>query len=96
MERPLVRADENEFWEFAATLSPEEDLFVSYTLHRGKDRAREYAISLGAFFEAMVAACNEKATDTVGDAIMEPNGTIFDDYRDDLKEVFPEPKGERI
>lgn len=94
VERPLAESAENEFWEFAAMLSPEEDAFLSVSLYHGKDAARKYAVSLGAFFEAMVANCNEKAMDSVGDAVMEPNGDIFDDYRKDLSEVFPEPKGE--
>lgn len=94
VERPLAEAAENEFWEFAAMLSQEEDTFLSICLHRGKDAARRYAVSLGAFYEAMVANCNEKAMDSVGDAVMEPNGEIFEEYRKDLCEVFPEPKGE--
>ena len=94
VERSLSRSDENEFWEFAAQLSPEEDMLLSINLHRGKDVARTYAVSLGAFFEAMVANCNEKAMDSIGDAVMEPNGEIYDEYRKDMLEVFPEPKGE--
>ena len=42
----------------------------------------------------MVANCNEKAMDSIGDAVMEPNGTIFDEYRNDMLQVFPEPKGD--
>lgn len=94
VERPLAKADENEFWEFAAQLSPEEDTMIAIDLHKGKDAARKYASSLGAFFEAMVANCNEKAMDSIGDAVMEPNGEIFNEYRKELMEVFPEPKGE--
>jgi len=94
VERPLIDAGENEFWEFAAMLSPEEDTLVAIALYQGKEEARKYATSLGAFFEAMVAGCNEKAQDSVGDAIMDPVGQIFNDYKKELSEVFPEPKGE--
>lgn len=94
VERPLTNADENEFWEFAAQLSPDEDTLISLSLHKGKDEARKFASTLGAFFEAMVANCNEKAMDSIGDAVMEPNGTIFDEYRKDMLQVFPEPKGD--
>ncbi len=94
VERPLAKADENEFWEFAAQLSPEEDMLLSLSLHKGKDVARKYATSLGTFFEAMVANCNEKAMDSIGDVVMESNGEIYDEYRKDMLEVFPEPKGD--
>ncbi len=94
VERSLAQSCENEFWEFAAQLSPEEDTLIAINLHRGKDQSRKYAVSLGAFFEAMVANCNEKAMDSIGDAVMEPNGEIYDEYRKDMLEVFPEPKGE--
>ena len=94
VERPLINTDENEFWEFAAQLTPEEDNLISLSLHKGKDVARKFASSLGAFFEAMVANCNEKAINSIGDAVMEPNGTIFDEYRKDMLQVFPEPKGD--
>ncbi len=96
VERPLMEATENEFWEFAAMLSSEEDTLISVTLYRGKEEARKYAISIGSFFEAMVATCNEKAMDSVGDAVMEPNGEIFEEYRNDMLDVFPEPKGDRL
>ena len=46
------------------------------------------------FFEALIASVNEKAKDTIGDAVLDPAGKIFDDYLDSLKEVFPEIKGE--
>lgn len=94
VDRPLADNSENEFWELAAQLSPEEDHLVSLSLHVGKAEARRYAVSLGAFFEAMVASCNEKAVNAVGDAIMEPDGQIFDEYKTELSEVFPEVKGE--
>lgn len=96
VERSLAQSEENEFWEFAAQLTTEEDTLISINLHRGKDQARKFAVSLGAFFEAMVANCNEKAMDSIGDAVMEPNGTIYDEYRKDMLEVFPEPKGEPV
>ncbi len=94
VERPLMQSGENEFWEFAALLTAEEDTFISIGLYQGRDAARNYAVSLGTFFDAMVASCNEKAMDSVGDAVMEANGLFFDEYRKDLSEVFPEPKGE--
>ena len=96
VERPLMESGENEFWEYAAQLSPEEDTLMSIVLYKGKDEARKYAASLGAFFEAMVASCNEKASDAIGDAVMEANGAVFVEYRKDLLEVFPEPKGETV
>lgn len=94
IERPLMAVTENEFWEFAAMLFPEEDHLISLALYYGKDEARKYAISLGAFFEAMISACNEKAMDSVGDAVLEANGEVFDEYRKEMQEVFPEPKGD--
>ncbi len=85
---------ENEFWEFAALLSPEEDRFISVSVNEGKDKGREYALSLGMFYEGMVAACNEKAIEAIGDGVMTPYGEIYEEYLADLKEVFPEMKGE--
>ncbi len=86
--------ESGEFWEFAALLSPEEDLFMSYSVNLGKDRAREYALSIGMFYEGMVSTCNEKALDATGDNVMTPFGEIFPEYLSELKEVFPEMKGE--
>ena len=83
-----------ELWEFAALLSSEEDLFMSYSVNFGKDKAREYALSIGMFYEGMVSSCNEKAKDATGDAVMTPFGDVFPEYLPDLKEVFPEMKGE--
>lgn len=86
--------DRGEFWEFAALLSPEEDLFMCYCVNLGKDKAREYALSIGMFYEGMVSTCNEKALSATGDAIMTPFGEIYPEYLSDLKEVFPDMKGE--
>ena len=95
VERPLAEAADNEFWELAASLTPEEDMLISIILYHGKDEGRKHAVSLGCFFEAMVASCNEKALDTIGDGVMEPSGEIFEEYRKEMLEVFPEPKGEK-
>lgn len=87
-------SDENEFWEFAATLSETEDAFLSIALHQGNEKARKYSLSHGMFFEAVIASVNEKAQDMIGDAVLDSAGRIFPDYSDSLKEVFPEIKGE--
>jgi len=91
---PKALKEENDFWEFASLLSEEEDSFVRTALHHGKSEARKYAMSLGAFFEAMIASCNEKAQDATGDGIFDTVGQIYEEYRDVLKEVFPPMKGE--
>lgn len=87
-------ADENEFWEFAATLSEAEDAFLSIAIHQGSEAARKHSVIHGMFFEALIASVNEKAQDTIGDSVMDSAGHIFSDYIDSLKEVFPEIKGE--
>ncbi len=92
--RKDIDPESGEFWEFAALLSPEEDLFMSFSVNYGKDKAREYALSIGMFYEGMISTCNEKALDATGDHVMTPFGEIFPEYLSDLKEVFPEMKGE--
>ncbi len=86
---------ESEFWEFAAQLSEDEDNFMRTSLYLGREKARKYAMSLGVFFEAMLAACNEKAQDATGDGVFQANGQIYDEYREALKEVFPPIEGEK-
>ncbi len=81
---------ENEFWELASAVTEEEERLIRLCLYFGKDRAREYALSIGNFFEAMLASCNQKAADTVEDAIFDPSGELYSDYLLQLKEVFPE------
>lgn len=86
---------ESDFWEFAAQLSENEDNFVRTALYSGRDESRKYATSLGVFFEAVLATCNEKAQDTTGDGIFDTNGEIYEEYREALKEVFPKIEGEK-
>ena len=94
ISRPALPLSAGEFWEFAASLTENEDAYLSILLYRGKEMARRFAVSLGAFPEALTASCNQKAIDAVGDGVIDPAGDIYDDYRNDLKEVFLEPKGD--
>lgn len=87
-----VTKSESEFWEFAAQLSEDEDNFIRIALYQGKEEARKYAMSLGAFFEAVIASCNDKAQDATGDGIFDASGQIYVEYIDALKEVFPQIK----
>lgn len=86
---------ESDYWEFAASLTEDEDTFVRIALWKGKSEARKFALSCGAFFEAMLASCNEKAQNATGDGIFEQNGDSYPEYVELLKEVFPPMEGER-
>lgn len=83
-----------EFWEFAALLSSQEDAFLRVSVNSDRDTARQWCTSQGIFFEATVAACNEKAQNSIDDAVFDPAGSIYSDYLNELKEVFPPFKGE--
>lgn len=85
---------ENPFLEFAAALSPEEDAFLAVALYQGSERARGFARARGAFFDALIASCNGKAAEITGDAILDPIGNVYEEYEQDLKEVFLPPEGE--
>ena len=84
-----VAKSESEFWEFAAQLSEDEDNFIRTAIYDGKEAARKYAMSLGAFFEAMIASCNDKAQDATGDGIFNASGQIYVEYIEALKDIFP-------
>jgi len=86
--------DGNEFWEFAALLTEEEETFMRTSLSFGTDAARRYAQSTGNFFESLVLQCNQKASETVEDAVFDANGQIYTEYLNDLKEVFPPMEGD--
>ncbi len=94
--KPAVSPDERSgaFWEFAAALTPQEDQFLSVSVHLGADAARQFAKAGGLFFDALVSSCNVKATEETGDAVFDPSGKIFPEYREELMEVFLPPKGE--
>ena len=74
-------------------MTEEEDRFVSVAVYRGANEARDHARAHGAFFDAVVAACNEKAVETTGDAVFDPAGNVFPEYLEELKEVFLPPEG---
>ncbi len=88
-----IESKENPFLEFAASLSDQEDLFMSVILYQGADEARLYVRSIGQFFDAFVASLNEKAVETTGDAVLDAAGSVYDDYTSELKEVFPPREG---
>jgi hypothetical protein len=94
LEKERVVIDNNEFWEFAALLNEKEDLFIRIALHQGKEFAVKFAMASGAFFEGMIADCNRKAMDSIGDAIFDGEGMLYADYRDALADVFPSAEGE--
>ncbi|MBR2615123.1 MAG: hypothetical protein IKC69_00395 [Clostridia bacterium] len=81
--------DENGFWELASTLSEAEDAFMRVIVHQGSSEARRFCAASGVFFEAMVSSCNEKAMDACDDAVIDGAGSVYEDYLDTLKSVFP-------
>lgn len=95
IEVEKIMKGESEFWEFAALLSENEDNFVRTAIYLGVNEARKYATRLGAFFEAMLANCNEKAQDATGDSVFNADGKIYEEYLEALKEVFPPIEGEK-
>jgi len=94
LETPKEASSENDFWEFAAILSEIEDTFIRISLHQGIDAARMFAQQNGFFFDAFLLSCNQKAMETIDDAIFDPSGNPYQDYLQSLKEVFPPIKGE--
>ncbi len=90
----LSACGDDEFWELAGRLSESEDQFMKIAVNLGPNKARQYCLANGMFFEAVFAAVNSKAQDTIGDCVFDNAGAIYDDYRENLQSVFPPPKGE--
>jgi len=79
---------DDEFWEFAALLTENEDHLVTILLYENAEAGRKYAFSAGEFFEQMIAAINLKAQETLGDVICDAAGKIYEDYLLSLQTVF--------
>ncbi len=90
----VAPADLGEFWEFASLLEETEDEFIRTALHEGPQKARLFAQGKGMFFDALILSCNRKAEESVADAIFDPTGQIYPDYKEALQDVFPPLKGE--
>jgi len=95
IESAPASPESGEFWEFAASLTETEDAFMRISIYGGIEKSRKYALSQGAFFEAMIASCNQKAQETVEDALFDTSGKLYDDYLIFLKEVFPPLEGDQ-
>jgi len=93
LEKASVKHSGSDFWEFAAMLSEVEEAFVSLAVHQGKEASRHFALANGNFFEAMLASCNQKAMESVEDAIFDSTGEIYPEYVNEIQEVFPPLKG---
>ena len=89
VEQRPAQTGENPYWELAARLKPEEDRFLSAAVNEGMDAARAYARACGLFFDALVARVNDLAVEATGDAVFDGVGSVYPEYLDDLKDVFP-------
>ncbi len=95
IEKPVTNVENSEFWELAGLLTELEDSFLRCALHGGREQARRFALSHGAFFEAMIASCNEKASQAISDSIFDVAGNLYDEYLEALRDVFWPLEGEK-
>ncbi len=94
LDAKKIPSDGSEFWEFASLLSETEDNFMRIAIHSDTNKARQFCMANGLFFEAVILSCNEKATETIEDCVFDGAGNLFPDYLDELKNVFPPMEGE--
>ena len=75
-------------WEsFKVTLTETEMKALSVVLH-GEANIKEFADNCGVMLEVLIDGINEKAMDFIGDNLMDEEFVIYDDYRDQVKELI--------
>ena len=82
-----VSAPIGDVWEsFKQALTATEIEALSAALH-GETEIRKFAGERGMMPEVLVEGINEKAMDCIGDSVMDEAFALYDDYRDQLKEL---------
>jgi hypothetical protein len=77
----------SDVWEsFKNELTSVEIEALSVVLH-GEMGIKQFADECGIMLEVLVDGINEKAMDFIGDSLMDEEFFLYDDYRDQLKEL---------
>jgi hypothetical protein len=88
---PLSRIEptpERDIWEsLKSTLTKVEIKALSVVLH-GETNLKKYADECGIMLEVLVDGINEKAMDIVGDNLLDDGFALYDDYKEQVKELI--------
>jgi len=74
-------------WESFKNSLSENDLRALAVISKGGD-IKAYADESGVFLEVLIEGINEKATDHIGDNLLDDNFALYDDYKDQTKELI--------
>jgi len=82
------QASANTIWaDFRNTLS-ETELQALSVLIRGNMDIKKFADECGIMLEVLVDGINEKAMDSIGDNLMDDAFDLYDDYKEQVKDLF--------
>jgi len=78
----------SDIWEsFKDALTETEMKALSVVLHGEKD-IKEFADNCGIMLEVLIDGINEKAMDYIGDNLMDEEFVMYDDYKEQVKELI--------
>jgi hypothetical protein len=81
------QACSNDIWEsFKNALTEIEIIALSEALN-GETAIKEFADTCGIMPEVLVDSINEKAMDIIGDSLMDEDFVLYDDYKEQVKEL---------
>ncbi len=93
-DKPSMLSPENEstslsdVWEgLKNTLSKIEIEALSVVLY-GEQELKKYADACGIMLEVLVEGINEKAMDLIGDSLLDEEFILYDDYKEQVKELI--------
>jgi hypothetical protein len=77
----------NDTWESLKTILTEVEIKALSIVLQGETDLKKYAVECGIMLEVLVDGINEKAIDTIGDNLIDDEFALYDDYKEQVKEL---------